>query len=88
MKRHYPLSVVMSSAENWERFTSLAEKLGYVGTDLRKWVTEQVKSAEEKYRLDQEREMRRLDREAQQEEIAAKAKLEVEERQAIAKLEL
>jgi len=43
--------------------------LGYAGTDLRKWVTEQVKPAEEKYRLDQEREMRRLDREAQQEEI-------------------
>ena len=72
----------MSSAEDWERFTSLAEKLGYAGTDLRKWVTEQIKSAEEKYRFDRERDMRRQDREAQQEEIAAKAKLELEERQA------
>ena len=72
----------MSSVDELERLTSLGEKLGYAGVELHKWVTEQMKIAEEKSKADQEREIRRLERQTQQDEIAAKARLEVEERQA------
>ena len=72
----------MSAVDELERLTSLGEKLGYAGVELRKWVTEQMKIAEEKSKADQERETRRLERQTQQEEIAAKAKQEIEERQA------
>jgi len=72
----------MSAVDELERLTSLGKKLGYAGVELRKWVTEQMKIAEEKSKADQERETRRLERQTQQEEIAAKAKQEIEERQA------
>ena len=72
----------MSSVDELESLTSLGEKLGYAGVELRKWVTEQMKIADEKSKADLEREIRRLERQTQQDEIVAKARLEVEERQA------
>jgi len=38
----------MSSVDDWERFTTLGKVVGDSGPDLRKWATEQVKSAEER----------------------------------------
>ena len=64
----------MSLVDAWERFATLGEKVGLAGSELRKWVVDQVKAAEDKQKGDLEREARRLEREANQAEIAAKAK--------------
>ena len=72
----------MSLVDAWERFATLGEKLGLAGSELRKWVVDQVKAAEDKQKADQEREARRLEREANQAEIAAKAKDELDKREA------
>ena len=48
----------MTSVEARERFTVLVEKLGYSGTELRKFVTDQVRIAEDKQKADEEREVR------------------------------
>ena len=58
----------------------LGEKLGYSGTELRKFVIDQVRIADEKQKADEEREARRVEREAMQAETAAKAQEEIAER--------
>jgi len=75
----------MSLVDAWERFAALGEKMGLAGNELRKWVVEQVKAAEDKQKADQDREMRSLEREAKHAEIAAKAKEELEVREALRK---
>ena len=59
----------------------LGEKLGYSDTELRKFVTEQVRTAEERQKADEERELRRVEREAKQAEVAAKAQEALAERE-------
>jgi len=58
----------------------LGEKLGYSGTELRKFVTDQIRIADERQKADEEREARRIEREVMQAEIAARAQQEIAER--------
>jgi len=61
-----PAAYDINLVDAWERFAALGEKLGLADSELRKWVVEQVKAAE-----DQGREARSLERDAKQAEIAA-----------------
>jgi len=70
-----PAAYDINLVDAWERFAALGEKLGLADSELRKWVVEQVKAAE-----DQGREARSLERDAKQAEIAAKNKEELERR--------
>ena len=71
----------MSLAQDWEKFTVEGENLGFSGAELRKWVTDQLKIAEDRKKADDDREQRRLDQEAIQNDLAAKAQKELLDRQ-------
>jgi len=71
----------MSLAQDWEKFTVVGENLGFSGAELRKWVTDQLKIAEDRKKADDDREQRRLDQEALQNDLAAKAQKELLDRQ-------
>ena len=60
------------SVQLLEKLTTLGKELGYAGLELREWVSAQVKIEEKKSAESLEREERRLQRDEQKKEMAAK----------------
>ena len=65
----------INTVGDWERFTTLEKRLGYrlQRTGFTQVVTEKMRSAEKRRKSDQETETLRLEREAQQAEVAERA---------------
>lgn len=60
----------------------LGKEMGYAGIELREWVSTQMKAEEKKEAAALEREDRRIKREEQQRDIAARAQEELSAREA------